>query len=137
VRRLAAQSARLGVPDPRWGEQVAAFVLPAADPPPAPADLEAFCAPRLARFKVPRHWVMVDAYPMTASGKIQKYLLRDAFDGASSGQRHGQGEDGEAEHPPGTAGDGELPAAQAHGTGGEADHRQGRDAERGGDEDGR
>jgi fatty-acyl-CoA synthase len=69
----------VGVSDEIWGEQVAAFIVPANEPPPLSADLDAYCRDHLARFKVPQHWVMVDTYPMTASGKIQKYLLREQF----------------------------------------------------------
>ncbi len=61
------------------GEQVAAFIQPAAGSPPAAADLDAFCRQRLAGFKVPRHWQMVDAFPMTGSGKVQTFALRDRF----------------------------------------------------------
>jgi fatty-acyl-CoA synthase len=46
---------------------------------PGEAELEAFCRERLAGFKVPRFWLMVDAFPMTASGKVQKFALRDRF----------------------------------------------------------
>jgi len=74
-----ADVAVVGVSDQKWGEQVAAFIRPASDPPPGHADLDAFCRRHLARFKVPQYWVMVDAYPMTASGKVQKYLLRERF----------------------------------------------------------
>jgi len=74
-----AEVAVVGVPDERWGEQVAAFLRPAADSVPAEAELDAFCRERLAAFKVPRFWLTVDAFPMTASGKVQKFALRDRF----------------------------------------------------------
>jgi fatty-acyl-CoA synthase len=77
-----AEVAVVGVPDERWGEQVAAFIRPAADAAPAAAELDAFCRQRLAPFKVPRFWLMVDAFPMTASGKVQKFALRERFAGA-------------------------------------------------------
>jgi fatty-acyl-CoA synthase len=69
----------VGVPDPYWGEQVAAFIRPATDPPPSREDLEAFVLERLARFKRPRHWIFVDRFPQTPSGKIQKFALREQF----------------------------------------------------------
>ncbi len=69
----------VGVPDPRWGEQVAAFVR-AKDPAPAADELEAFVGERLARYKVPKYWVFVDAFPLTASGKVQKFKLRQDFE---------------------------------------------------------
>jgi fatty-acyl-CoA synthase len=74
-----ADVAVIGVPDERWGEQVAAFVRPATDPPPDGPDLDAFCRHRIAGFKVPRYWQLIDAFPMTASGKIQKFALREQF----------------------------------------------------------
>jgi fatty-acyl-CoA synthase len=74
-----AEVAVVGVPDERWGEQVAAFIRPATDAAPTAAELEAFCRRRLAPFKVPRFWLVVDAFPMTASGKVQKFALRDRF----------------------------------------------------------
>jgi fatty-acyl-CoA synthase len=72
-----AQVAVVGVPDPRWGEAPVAFVRLV---PGATADavgLEGFLRQRLAGFKVPRQWEFVDSFPLTASGKIQKYRLRE------------------------------------------------------------
>ena len=74
-----AEAAVVGVADERWGEQVAAFIRPGAVPGPSAADLDAFCRERLAGFKVPRFWRMVDVFPMTASGKVQKFVLRERF----------------------------------------------------------
>lgn len=72
-----ANVAVVGLPDPEWGEVVAAFVQaqPGADP--GGAALEAFCRLHLASHKVPRRWQFVSQLPQTASGKIQKYVLRD------------------------------------------------------------
>ena len=53
-------------------------------PAPSAGELRAYCRERLAPYKTPQHWVFVDAFPMTPSGKIQKYKLRDSFT-ASSG----------------------------------------------------
>jgi fatty-acyl-CoA synthase len=39
--------------------------------------LAAACEARLARYKVPRHWRIVDSFPMTVTGKVQKYRLRE------------------------------------------------------------
>jgi fatty-acyl-CoA synthase len=70
-----------GVPDPFFGEAVAAAVRLKTDAPAESArledDLRAWCAAELARFKVPKHLRFVTAFPMTASGKIQKYKLRE------------------------------------------------------------
>jgi fatty-acyl-CoA synthase len=40
--------------------------------------LEAFCRNRIASNKIPRYWKFVDAFPMTVTGKVQKYLMREA-----------------------------------------------------------
>ncbi|HVE27227.1 MAG TPA: AMP-binding protein [Sporichthya sp.] len=73
-----AQVAVVGVPDERWGEVVGAVVIP-ADPasPPVPDDLNAFCRDRLAAHKSPRHYFYVSGYPLTPSGKIQKFRLME------------------------------------------------------------
>jgi fatty-acyl-CoA synthase len=74
-----AEVAVVGVPDEVWGEQVAAFVRPAPGARPSEDDLEADCRQHLAPHKRPRHWRFVDAFPLTGSGKIQKFRLRDEF----------------------------------------------------------
>jgi fatty-acyl-CoA synthase len=74
-----AEAAVVGVPDERWGEQVAAFVRldPGADV--DAEDLAAFTRERLASAKCPRIWRTVDTFPLTASGKIQKFRLRESW----------------------------------------------------------
>jgi fatty-acyl-CoA synthase len=71
----------VGIPDEKYGEVVAAFVRPAPGCSPAQAQLHAFCREHLAPYKTPRHWIVVDAFPLTPSGKIQKFLLRQRFVG--------------------------------------------------------
>ncbi|MBY8878410.1 AMP-binding protein [Actinacidiphila acidipaludis] len=70
----------VGVPDERYGEEILACVIP-RDPadPPTLAELAEFCAGRLAHFKVPRHLRILDAFPMTVSGKVRKVELREDF----------------------------------------------------------
>jgi fatty-acyl-CoA synthase len=60
-----------------FGEEVAAAIRPQPGAAIDAADVQEFCRARLARFKVPRFLKLVDAFPMTASGKIQKYRLRE------------------------------------------------------------
>jgi fatty-acyl-CoA synthase len=71
-----AEVAVVGVPDERWGEAALAAVVPAAGRAPEPSALEAYLRERLAAFKVPRRWVFVDTLPRTASGKVQKHVVR-------------------------------------------------------------
>ena len=73
----------VGVPDDHWGEQVAAFIKPAPGHTATAEELTAYCRAHLAAHKTPRHWVFTDAFPLTGSGKVQKFLLREQF---SSGQ---------------------------------------------------
>jgi fatty-acyl-CoA synthase len=67
----------VGVPDAKYGEVVGAFVMLADGADLSEGDVQEFCRARMARYKAPKYVFFVDSYPMTASGKIQKYLLRD------------------------------------------------------------
>ena len=67
----------IGIPDPYYGEQVAAVVIPAEGSSPDPAALSAFAHENLMRFKVPSLWGFVSEFPFTDTGKLQKYKLRD------------------------------------------------------------
>ena len=66
----------IGVPDPRLTEVACACVVVEPGRAITDADLDSFCRGKMASFKIPRHLVIVDDYPMTSSGKVQKYLLR-------------------------------------------------------------
>ncbi len=70
-------AAVVGVPDPRWGEVPAAFVQLKEGEPVTEDDVIAYCREHLAPFKVPRYVRFVREFPMTGSGKIQKFLLRE------------------------------------------------------------
>lgn len=72
-----AETAVVGVPDTRRGEEIVAFIRPAAGQSPREEDLFAYCRENLSPQKTPRRWVFVDTFPMTASGKIQKFVLRE------------------------------------------------------------
>jgi fatty-acyl-CoA synthase len=76
-----ADVAVVGIPDDKWGEQVAAFVRVIGDDAPTPTELSAHVRGQLAGFKVPRTWVFVEAFPLTGSGKVQKFVLRDQLIG--------------------------------------------------------
>ncbi len=66
----------IGVPDPRLAEVACACVVVEPGQAITDADLDAHCRGKMASFKIPRHLLVVDDYPMTSSGKVQKYLLR-------------------------------------------------------------
>jgi len=66
-----------GVPDERLGEDVAAAVKLNQGEAATADEIRAFCEGRIARFKIPRHVRFVDSFPMTASGKVQKFKLRE------------------------------------------------------------
>jgi fatty-acyl-CoA synthase len=74
-----AEVAVVGVPDARFGEAVAAFVRVAAGATFDPAALIAHCRANIAAQKTPSHWHEVSEWPMTGSGKIQKFALRDQW----------------------------------------------------------
>ena len=67
----------VGIPDERWGEQVCAFVRPAPGARLDRDELDAWVRAELAAFKAPRRWVFVEEFPMTPSGKVQKFVLRE------------------------------------------------------------
>ncbi|MQA13196.1 MAG: AMP-binding protein [Pseudonocardiaceae bacterium] len=74
----------LGLPDPTWGEIVAAVVVPAGSgPPPTSADLHRHCRERLAPHKTPVRWFRAEELPLTGSGKIQKFRIREQIDAAT------------------------------------------------------
>ncbi len=75
-----AEVAVVGVPDEKWGEQVACFMRPCAGERPDGPALKAFIRERLSPQKTPVYWVYVDEWPLTGSGKIQKFKLREAFE---------------------------------------------------------
>ena len=74
-----ADVAVVGVPDAKWGEQVAAFVRPAPGGTPDPEELFTYCREHLAPHKTPRYWTVLEEFPQTPSGKIQKFVLRERF----------------------------------------------------------
>jgi fatty-acyl-CoA synthase len=71
-------AAVVGIPHPTWGEVGIAFVVPGGDPP-SPDDLAAFLGTKLAKYKIPREFVFVEALPRTPYGKVVKGELRDGY----------------------------------------------------------
>jgi fatty-acyl-CoA synthase len=74
-----AECAVYGVPDPRWGEVGRAVVVPRAGTTVDPADLIAFLAGKIAKYKIPASVVLAESLPRTASGKVIKKQLRDRY----------------------------------------------------------
>ena len=70
----------VGVPDEKWGEQVACFIRSGANASLSADELKAFIRERLAPQKSPAYWIKVTDWPLTGSGKIQKFKLREAFE---------------------------------------------------------
>jgi fatty-acyl-CoA synthase len=67
----------IGVPDERYGEELMAWVLPRPGAELGPETLRDHCRGRIAHFKVPRYFKLVDSFPMTVTGKVQKYKMRE------------------------------------------------------------
>ncbi|MEC8919534.1 MAG: AMP-dependent synthetase, partial [Actinomycetota bacterium] len=74
-----AEVAVVGLPDDRWGEVVAAFVRPAPRQTIDKSELFAYLREHLAPHKTPKLWFEVNEFPLTGSGKIQKFVLRDQW----------------------------------------------------------
>ena len=67
-----------GIPDDKYGEELIAWVKLAPDAAPVTAeDLQAFCKGKIAHFKIPKNYKFVDEFPMTVTGKIQKFKMRE------------------------------------------------------------
>lgn len=67
----------VGIPDEKYGEIVGAFVIKEDDSDLTEEDVRDYARERIARYKVPKHVFFVDEFPLTASGKIQKYILSE------------------------------------------------------------
>ena len=66
-----------GIPSPKYGEEVGAFIKVKEGQTLTEEEIKLFCRGQIARYKIPKYIFFVDSYPMTASGKIQKYKLKD------------------------------------------------------------
>ncbi len=67
----------IGVPDAKYGEELMAWVKLKDGQTATGDELAAFCKGQIATFKIPRYWKFVDTFPMTVTGKIQKYIMRE------------------------------------------------------------
>jgi len=77
-----------GMPDDRLGEEVAAAIKLKTGETATTDEIRAFCEGRIARFKIPRLIRFVDSFPMTASGKVQKFKLREIHVAERATQQH-------------------------------------------------
>ena len=73
------QAEVVGVPDPKFGEEVAAWIKLREGQTASEAEIREYCKGRLAHFKIPKYIRFVDEYPMTVTGKVQKYLIRESM----------------------------------------------------------
>jgi fatty-acyl-CoA synthase len=67
----------IGVPDPRYGEELCAWVKLKEGASATEEEIRAYCRGQIATYKIPRYVLFVDAFPMTVTGKIQKFILRE------------------------------------------------------------
>ncbi len=67
----------IGVPDVKYGEELMAWVKLRPGASATGDELRAFCKGRIATYKIPRYWKFVDSFPMTVTGKVQKYKMRE------------------------------------------------------------
>jgi len=67
----------IGVPDEKYGEEVMAWIIPKPGAKVSEQDIREYCKGKISRHKIPRYFQFTEDYPMTASGKIQKYKLRE------------------------------------------------------------
>jgi len=66
----------IGVPDARYGEELCAWVRCKEGETTTADDLRAWCRGKIAGYKIPRYWKFTDRFPMTVTGKIQKFKMR-------------------------------------------------------------
>jgi fatty-acyl-CoA synthase len=67
----------IGVPSERYGEEVMAWVKLREGATASEEDLAGFCRGKIATYKIPRYWKFVDGFPMTVTGKVQKFKMRE------------------------------------------------------------
>jgi fatty-acyl-CoA synthase len=67
----------IGVPDERYGEALCAWIIPHARGEVDADAIAAYCTERIAHYKIPRHILFVDEFPLTVTGKVQKYKMRE------------------------------------------------------------
>jgi fatty-acyl-CoA synthase len=71
----------VGVPDQKYGEELCTWIIAKPGTQPTEDDIRAFCKGQIAHYKVPRYIRFVTSFPMTVTGKIQKFKIRDEMKG--------------------------------------------------------
>ncbi|MCI1778611.1 MAG: AMP-binding protein [Bacteroidales bacterium] len=66
-----------GIPSPKYGEQVGAFIIKDDGADLVESDVKEFCKDKISRYKIPKYVFFVDGFPLTGSGKIQKFKLKE------------------------------------------------------------
>jgi len=69
----------IGVPDKKYGEELCAWIKLRAGESATPEEFRKFCEGQIAHYKIPRYIKFVDAFPMTVTGKVQKFKMREAM----------------------------------------------------------
>ena len=69
----------IGVPDQKYGEELCAWVKLKPGESETPEAIQAFCKGQIAHYKIPRYIRFVDAFPMTVTGKVQKFMMRETM----------------------------------------------------------
>ena len=67
----------IGVPSIKYGEEVMAWIKPKPGVTLNEEQLVTYCTGKIGTYKIPRHWKFVDAFPLTVTGKVQKYRMRE------------------------------------------------------------
>ena len=67
----------VGVPDPKYGEEICAWIKLREGETSSEEEIRDFCREKIAHFKIPRYIKFVDEFPMTVTGKVQKYVIRE------------------------------------------------------------
>ena len=67
----------VGLPDLKLGEIVAAWIRPKPDQTLTAEEVREYCQGKIAHFKIPQHIRLVDSFPMTVTGKVQKFRIRE------------------------------------------------------------
>ncbi len=70
-----------GVPDDKYGEEICAWVIAKDGDVLAPDEVTSFCKNQIAHFKIPRYVRVVEGFPLTVTGKVQKFVMRDEMKG--------------------------------------------------------